>query len=98
MTVKIKKRQVIDTTFDEYANSIIEEFMKYGINMKIENFRGEYYNKICEELNNGNGITKRVYDNIPDLHYWINKHFIIHGNNVIVLNTNDCEVIALNEE
>lgn len=73
---------VINYTLSEYCEKYSEAIKTFG--MKESDFIQEYYDNICENIKSGNRITKRVYENIPELHFWINKHFLIHGINVIV--------------
>ena len=75
--------EVIRVTLNDYCKNIVNELETVGIKEKESTFYGEYYNMITESLMSGKLITQEVYNSIPDLHYYINKHYLIHGNNVI---------------
>ena len=77
-------KKVIDTTLEEYTKDILEECKKEGIKgITEETFRQQYYDTICENIRNNINISQRVYNAIPDLHYWIYKHYEMRGYKVI---------------
>ena len=91
--------RVIDTTIEEYSKNIINEMNKLGEKCNVEHFRSQYYEEICKSIKNNINISKRVYDSIPDLHYWIYKHFEVRGYKVVELDwqvqTNKFELVSI---
>ena len=73
--------KVIDITLDDFSKEFIEAKI---INNK-EQLRSEYYEIICNAIKKNINISQRVYDSIPDLHYWIYKHFEGIGYKVVEL-------------
>lgn len=76
-------KKIYNLTLEDYCKNEIEEMKKEKFDISPEFFRSEYYDIVCSFIRNGWKISKRVYDSIPDLHYWIDKHYLIHGNNII---------------
>lgn len=74
---------VINELFKDYIKRYESEIKELEIKKPEDYFMQEYYDYICESIKSGNKITQNVYDNIPDLHYWIEHTFIIHGYNVV---------------
>ena len=79
------KRKVIDTTLEEYTKDILLQCEKENIKVTSEDFRQSYYDDICNAIKNDIDISERVYNSIPDLHYWIYKHFQSRGYKVVQL-------------
>ena len=82
---KTENKIVIDTTLEEYAQNIIIEMNKQGMKCKPEDFRSQYYDDICNAIKSNINISQRVYDSIPDLHFWIYKHYEMIGYKVVEL-------------
>jgi len=82
---EFNKKVVIDTTLEEFSKNIMMALEKQKTKCKVEDFRSQYYDVICSELKKNINISQRVYDSIPDLHYWIYKHFEMIGYKVVEL-------------
>jgi len=82
---KTENKSVIDTTLEEYAENIIKEMNKQGMKCKTEDFRSSYYDEICNAIKTNINISQRVYNSIPDLHFWIYKHYEMLGYKVVEL-------------
>ena len=80
---KTENKSVIDTTLEEYANNIIIEMNKQGMKCKTEDFRSQYYDEICKAIKSNINISQRVYDSVPDLHFWIYKHYEMLGYKIV---------------
>lgn len=89
------KRKVIDTTLEEYTRDILLQCEKENIKVTSEDFRQSYYDDICNAIKNDIDISERVYNSIPDLHYWIEKHFLKNGKNIIISDLQNYEVIEI---
>lgn len=84
------KGKIIVATLEDYGKDLIEQCEKEGIiskesdrKMMRDYCKKLYYKDVCDALAGGAYIADYVYENIPDLHYWISKYFLIHGMNVI---------------
>lgn len=75
--------KIIVKTLHLYTREAVEICRKNGIKLAENDFVQQYYDVICQLLREDVCITEEVYNEIPELHYWINKHFTIHGKNVV---------------
>ena len=90
-------KQVINTNYKEYIHDIMKQFEdEYGTGkVNPDMFRQNYLDTICDNLRKGVLLSKKVYDEIPELHYWINKHFEKHGDIVVISNIENYEKIEI---
>lgn len=85
------KKKIIITTLEEYEKDFLSQCKKEGI---ISTESGEknmkhyclsmYYLDISDAIRNRAYITDCVYKNVPDLHYWIYKSYLLQGKNIII--------------
>lgn len=73
---------MVTETFDEYIKRYHDLINELGIKPE-KYFLQEYLDFVSNRIRAGEKITKSVYENIPDLHYWIDHCYTIHRISVI---------------
>lgn len=83
-------QKIINATLEEFTENILNEAKENGITgVNMETFRQQYYDTICDAIRKNINITRRVYENVPDLHYWLYKHYEMIGYKIV---ENDWEI------
>lgn len=85
------KRKIIVATLEEYEKNFLDQCRKEGIISKESDEKdmrnyclSMYYQDISDAIRNHAYITDCVYENAPDLHYWICKSYLLQGRNIII--------------
>ncbi|MDB2162025.1 hypothetical protein PMX22_19760 [Clostridium butyricum] len=74
-------------TKQQYISKIEKECVEAGIkftNTLKNQFEGEWFDYIIEGIKNGKNISQEIFDSLDEMQkYYLNKHFIIQGINII---------------